>query len=246
MIEFSLYQIMGCVMMNLSVRCIAVVVLMGCSISLVTAAELYKWVDEFGNVTYQDSPPPSSVSFEEQIYTDPNQSLEETVTLEIEEAAHISPVILFSVPICDACDLVRFYLEQNSVPFAEKNIQNNVTLQQELKTLADALRVPTLMIGDELIDGYSKSAMRNSLIENGYPIEQIEAGVDPVDDTDGDQLQDEEGAENAEDLTSEESTEFQNLDEQAIAEVSDESEFEFLPDSEPESETDPEMQVESQ
>jgi arsenate reductase-like glutaredoxin family protein len=242
MIDYSIYQIRGCEMINWCIRCIALGVLLGSSINSVTAAELYKWVDEFGNVTYQDSPPSSSVSFEEQIYTDPNQTLQESVALEIEEAGNNSPVTLFTVPICDACDLVRFYLEQNSIPFTEKNIQNNVTLQQELKALADALRVPTLVVGDVVIDGYSKSAMRSTLIENGYPIEQIEAGVSPEDDTEDDQLQDEEGTENPEDFISEESTELQSLDEQAIAEILEEPEFDFLPESEAE----PEMQVETQ
>jgi glutaredoxin len=217
-------------------------VLLVSSINAVSAAELYKWVDEFGNVTYQDSPPSSSVSFEEQIYTDPNQTLQESVAFEIEEAANSSPVTFFSVPICDACDLVRLYLEQNSIPYTEKNIQDNVELQQELKILADALRVPTLAIGDELIDGYSKSAMRNALIENGYPIEQIEAGVSPEGDTEDDPLQAEEETADEEDLFSEDTMEMENFDDQAIAEISDESEFDILP----ESESDPEMQVETQ
>jgi glutaredoxin len=229
-------------MMNWCIKCVAIGVLLVSSINAVSAAELYKWVDEFGNVTYQDSPPSSSVSFEEQIYTDPNQTLQESVAFEIEEAANSSPVTFFSVPICDACDLVRLYLEQNSIPYTEKNIQDNVELQQELKILADALRVPTLAIGDELIDGYSKSAMRNALIENGYPIEQIEAGVSPEGDTEDDPLQAEEETADEEDLFSEDTMELDNFDDQAIAEISDESEFDILP----ESESDPEMQVETQ
>jgi len=223
-------------------------VLLGSSIFSVTASELFKWEDEYGNVTYQDSPPPSDVSFEEQTYTDPNQVLQESLSRDVEEAAHSSPVILFTVPTCDACDLVRLYLEQSSIPFTEKNIQNNVTLQQELKSLADELRVPTLAIGDELIDGYSKSAMRNMLIDKGYPIEQMEAGVAPLDGAGDEEFQAEGGSENLENLTNEELAELENLEEQISAEISDGAEFDLFPEGEvdTQSEIQAEIQAETQ
>ncbi len=94
--------------------------LLVCSISSTTATELYKWIDSDGNVTYQDTAPPSNVSYEEQTYADPSETLREEVNLSIESAAEESPVSFYSVPSCDSCDLVRLYLEKNVVPFTEK------------------------------------------------------------------------------------------------------------------------------
>ncbi len=154
-------------------------IILGCSIT-VNAAELYKWIDADGNVTYQDTAPPTDVSYEEQTYADPDVVLEDDLKDSIVSAAEESPISLYSVPNCDACDLVRFYLDKNTIPFAEKDIENNLTMQQELRLKTGELRVPTLIIGDDMIDGYSKLAIRKSLIANGYPLERIENPTDPT------------------------------------------------------------------
>ena len=148
---------------------------------LAGAQSLYKWVDENGNVTYQDSPPPSNVEFEEQTYTDPDEPLVEesdgSDPNEIEDqltlAVETSPVSLYSIPACDSCDLVRLFLENNGVPFAEKDITDNLTLQKELQEIIGGLQVPTVLIGDKVVDGYSKSALREALIEKNYPVDQL-------------------------------------------------------------------------
>lgn len=143
------------------------------------AGSLYKWIDENGNVVYQDTPPPSDVNYEEQEFEEPERALQQDIVERINAAAQEFPISFYALSECDACDLVRLYLENNAIPFAEKDVEDNVTLQDELKDLTDALRVPTLAIGDSVIDGYSKSAIRQSLIDKGYPIEDIENnGVD--------------------------------------------------------------------
>ena len=138
------------------------------------AGSLYKWVDEDGNVIYQDTPPPSNVDFEEQEISEPESRLQEEILGEIYAASDENPISFYSLSDCDACDLVRLYLENNSIPFAEKDVKDNVTLQDELQGLTGALRVPTLAVGEAVIDGYSKSAIRQTLIDKGYPLEAIE------------------------------------------------------------------------
>jgi glutaredoxin len=143
-------------------------------VGLVQAGSLYKWIDENGNVIYQDTPPPSSVEYEEQNFTDPDEVLKQEVSPGLESAAAENPISLYSIPNCDACDLVRLYLDKRALPFAEKSVENNLLVQQELKSLAGQLNVPVLVVGDEIIDGYSKSAMRKVLLEKHYPIDQLE------------------------------------------------------------------------
>lgn len=152
---------------------VAALILLLTPVSL--AATLYKWIDENGNVVYQDSPPPSTVSFEEQVYEDEG-GLEAEVADAITAAAESSPISFYSISDCEACDLVRLYLENLSLPFSEKDIEDNTTVQQELQDLTGQLRVPTLAIGGEIIDGYSKQGIRRLLLDGGYPVEEIEAG----------------------------------------------------------------------
>ena len=156
------------------------------------AANLYKWVDSDGNITYQDEPPPSDVDYEKQVFSEPVSALESEVSAAIEEAARLNPVSLYTIPACEVCDLVRLYLEKNTIPFVEKNVQSSVALQQELDEKTGQLSVPTLLVGDEVLDGYSKNAIKKTLAEKGYPMDRIDSQKQPA-KVDGDQT----SAENA-------------------------------------------------
>ena len=161
-------------------------------VGISNAASLYKWVDENGNVTYQDTPPPNNVEFEETQYTEPGEASSEEEVVAMEEAARLNPVSLYTVPSCEVCDLVRLYLEKNQVPFAEKNVQSSISLQNELEDKSGSLTVPTLVIGDLTLDGYSRSAITNALKQKGFPLQEPEQASA---DTESDDLLEETQAE---------------------------------------------------
>lgn len=122
--------------------------------------KLYKWVDENGNVTYQSQPPPANAGQVETL-----ESIGDT------GARAPSPdvnVVLYSIKVCDACDLVRNLLTEWRVPFAEKNADGDAKVQAELKKVAGKLSVPALLIGDEVLMGYNKALIENELKEVGF------------------------------------------------------------------------------
>ena len=121
--------------------------------SISSAAELYRWVDENGNVTYQDTPPPSNIEYESQTYEDP-PTADNNLQYAIEEAARETPVVLYSADVCGPCDEMRNYLEKRSLPFSERNIQNSEGFQAELELKVGGLTVPTLLIGEKVISGF--------------------------------------------------------------------------------------------
>jgi glutaredoxin len=153
--------------------------------SQVSAQSLYKWIDENGNVTYQDSPPPADVNYEEQVYIDPDappvKEEDEDDVPDIDDIAEANPVSFYSVPDCDACDLTRLLLDNNLIPYAEKDIQNNISMQQELQQRSGKLQAPTVIIGDKVIDGYSKSALTDALLDKGYPLAENSNAADSGD-----------------------------------------------------------------
>ncbi len=53
----------------------ALLLMMGIHTPLTHAVKLYKWVDEQGNVTYQDQPPPANASEVEEKNIDPNEGV---------------------------------------------------------------------------------------------------------------------------------------------------------------------------
>lgn len=137
-------------------------------VSAAQADTLYKWVDSQGHVSYHDQPPPDSGGYrvEEKVLGSGNRHKEDNTLANVVEKY---PVVLYSVPACDSCDLARAYLQKRKVPFTEQNLDNNAELQQTLKKKIGSLSAPTLMIGDKVMKGYVESVLEGELDGVGYP-----------------------------------------------------------------------------
>lgn len=130
------------------------------------AQKMYKWVDDQGNVFYQDQPPAGADEGLEAYAEDPE--LVEAGKQGEDAAADKLPVTLFSIPVCDACDLVRNVLKKNSVPFTEKNASNDAAVQNELMKLSGQLSVPLLTVGQKVVYGYNSMEIEEELGKAGY------------------------------------------------------------------------------
>lgn len=127
--------------------------------------KLYKWVDEDGRVTYQDRPPPDA-SGQVQAF---DQSLEESDSPGQRAALPEVDITLYSIEVCDACDLVRELLNERGLPFTEKNADNDIEVQEELKEVSGVLSVPVLAIGDEVLTGFNRDLILRVLEDVGFP-----------------------------------------------------------------------------
>ncbi len=149
--------------------------------ALVTApsawgGKLYKWVDQAGNVTYQDQPPPEDAQGVEE-YRDP-----EAPRVATSAAAQRAPVTLYAIEKCDACDLVRLFLQKRAVPFSEIDVSKDRDAQQELLDTAGQLGVPTLMVGNTPLAGYNPTGIEAELRNAGYlpPLENEDTAEEPA------------------------------------------------------------------
>lgn len=131
------------------------------------AQKMYKWVDEQGSVFYQDHPPPGADDTVE-AYAEDTELIDEQETEPASAAAGKHPVTLFSIPVCDACDLVRNILQKNRVPFTEKDANDNPAVQNELMKLSGQLSVPLLAVGQKVVYGYNSIAIEEELSNAGY------------------------------------------------------------------------------
>lgn len=123
--------------------------------------KLYKWVDEDGNVTYQDQPPPDGSGQLETLSDDVGGSEPSAAMPDVD-------VVLYSIEACDACDLVRKVLEDRGVPFEEKDAEDNVEVQNEIREISGTLSVPVLLIGDDVQTGYNRRRIVTGLEEAGF------------------------------------------------------------------------------
>lgn len=134
----------------------------------VFAAKLYKWVDQHGNVSYQDQPPPADKGKVEERYLGERPPAGVN-TEAADAAAATAPVVLYSTAKCTPCDSARAYLRGRGVPFAEKNVQTNRELQKELLQKTGQLVLPTIMVGSRVMQEYSQAWLESELDQAGYP-----------------------------------------------------------------------------
>lgn len=132
------------------------------------AAKLYKWVDQHGNVSYQDQPPPSDKGKVEERYVG-ERAPTGADDAAASDAAASAPVVLYSTTKCTPCDNARAYLRGRGVPFAEKNVQTSRELQKELLQKTGQLVLPTITVGAKVMQEYSQAWLESELDQAGYP-----------------------------------------------------------------------------
>ena len=132
------------------------------------AQDMYKWVDEQGNVTYQDQPPPGQEDSAAPFAEDSEFAAELAAEKTRRSITSSVPVTLYSVPVCDACDMVRLLLERNGVPYTEMDAGEDAAVQKEIKALTGQLSVPVLTVGDTVVSGYSSTGIEAQLVDAGY------------------------------------------------------------------------------
>lgn len=145
------------------------------AVSPAFAGKLYKWVDESGNISYQDRPPPEGQGRVEE--REVRGSRAGGGDPAAADAATKAPVTLYMVPGCSPCDAARAHLKQRGISFSEVNVSaNNVDAQQEMKKKVGELSVPTITVGAKVMKGYIGSLLDGELDAAGYPKPQSAEG----------------------------------------------------------------------
>jgi glutaredoxin len=130
------------------------------------AAQLYRWVDDKGNVEYRDTPPPSSAKKVEQRSLGGGSAEASPLPYSVQLAVRNFPVTLGSSACGAACDQARAHLARRGVPHTEKHPQADFETFQKL---TGSLEVPVLFVGSTQIKGYLESDWDAALDVAGYP-----------------------------------------------------------------------------
>ena len=123
---------------------------------------VFECEDEQGNRSFQKVCPPGSVQVgEKKLTTGSNAESGKSNNADIQAT-------LYLIPDCVACDEVKEFLGARDIPITEKNVNEDIALQNELTDLAGSLKVPTTVIGDEVLIGYSRTKFLKALEAAGY------------------------------------------------------------------------------
>lgn len=132
----------------------------------VGAAQLYRWVDDKGNVEWRDTPPPAHAKNVEQRNVGGNTIQTSTMSYSLQQAVKNHPVTLWTFDCGPPCSDARGLLARRGIPYTEKNAQTN---NDALKKLTGSLEVPVLVVGAKQLKGYLESEWDTTLDAAGYP-----------------------------------------------------------------------------
>lgn len=142
----------------------------------VALAQQYRWTDAQGVVRYSDAPPPASAKNVQKLSVAASKpAAVPQASFEMQRLQKEYPVTLYTSPNCkEGCDAARDALNKRGVPFKEAQVWNPET-NEELKKIAGAAEVPTLVVGRSVHRGFEQSAFDSLLDTAGYP----KAGILP-------------------------------------------------------------------
>jgi len=121
--------------------------------------DIYECEDAKGNRSFHDRCPPDMTQVTKKQYSTRAGTPAKT---------SLAALTLYIVPDCDTCQQVKEFLAVRSIAFNEKNVNENIALQSELKEKAGDLKVPALVIGNQVITGYERNNLISVLTKAGY------------------------------------------------------------------------------
>jgi glutaredoxin len=133
------------------------------------AAQLYRWVDEKGNVEFRDTPPPASANvkkIEQRAGGGGGTASADQLPYAVQVAAKNFPVTLWTSNCGAGCDQAKAHLNRRGVPYTEKDPTLDV---DAFEKLTGSNEVPVLYVGRQQIKGYLASTYDEALDSAGYP-----------------------------------------------------------------------------
>jgi glutaredoxin len=131
------------------------------------AAQLYRWVDEKGNVEWRDTPPPATAKKVEQRSISTSTIPASDLPYSLQQAVKNFPVTLWATDCGELCDRARAHLKRRGVPHTERNPQSDFAAFK--KAAGGGSEVPLLFVGSTRLKGYSQSEWDSALDIAGYP-----------------------------------------------------------------------------
>ncbi len=135
------------------------------SLNTFAAVKIVECEDEDGNRSFQKTCPPGSRQLYEKKISTGGDAGEENSAVDIQAT-------LYLIPDCESCEEVKDFLNARNIPFTEKNVSDDLKLQNELTDLTGTLKVPTTVIGEEVLTGYGRNNFLEALKKAGFSEEE--------------------------------------------------------------------------
>jgi glutaredoxin len=120
-------------------------------------AEIYKWVDEQGQIHYSDQKPEDRPVTEIPPETRSHQGISYgTLEGEPRNVAPKSRVVMLSASWCGTCKKAKQYFRRNGIQFQEYDIEKSSRGKRLYEQLG-ATGVPVILVGKKRMNGFSEA-----------------------------------------------------------------------------------------
>ncbi len=117
-------------------------------------AEVYKHVDESGQVHFSDRPPAAGES--EKVTIRKINSIRGPAVISRKSGkTGNEKIVMYSASWCGVCKRARRYFKANNIPFREYDIERNRRAEREFRRLGGR-GVPLIVIGDDVMAGFNQ------------------------------------------------------------------------------------------
>ena len=138
-------------------------------LALPCGAEVYRWVDKDGRVSYSDTPPPQgAANVKQQSYSD-NVTPSTDMPYAVKVATEKSPVVLYANACGEPCANARALLRNRGIPFTDRDPERDGAAMDALKAATGGTSVPVLMVGAKPLKGFAEQEWMDALTSAGYP-----------------------------------------------------------------------------
>lgn len=134
------------------------------------SAQIYKWVDAKGVTHYSDTPPANKQAEVKQYDRAPAVLV--ALPFELARAARTSPVTLYTMAQCKACDDGRKLLKARGIPFSEKTVTTAAD-QAKVREAGSDGQMPLLLVGRSKLLGFQPEAWDAALSNASYPAKSM-------------------------------------------------------------------------
>lgn len=135
------------------------------------ARTIVECVDAEGNSFFSDKCPPEATKKDEKHLLGVGPKSDPAIGA----AALAYPITVYTIPECDACDLIRQSLRGRGIPFTELDVQDNAERQTAMQHATGGLTVPSVTVGEKVVTGYSREGLDQALKAAGYPLDSGDA-----------------------------------------------------------------------
>ncbi|MCX4186314.1 glutaredoxin family protein [Methylophaga sp. OBS4] len=113
-------------------------------------AEIFKWVDENGDVHFSDKKPETAAA--DQVALKINTYTQVSIDNSIFDVG--PEVVMYSTEWCGFCKKARKYFRDNNIAFTDYDIEKNLAAKQRYDQMG-ATGVPVILVEDKRMNGFN-------------------------------------------------------------------------------------------